>query len=431
MFIPHALKDVLCSFLYLSLVSIIQFSTLSAAYALKPRLAILELQGSSIAIEQKQMWTDFFRQHALKSLPHLLILDRSHFKILLDPKRNLEACADLCEAELAQELGVDWTLSSRLTQQFESSSFSLTLKLYRSDGALVNLIQHRDIQLKSFNEPALSAVKRVLKPLLSMPQSIQSSSIKPRDQIHPQEMRIEGEDGEDEEDLDESFNKGEGEEDEEEDKETITQDKKRLREESRRRESFSPSPSASQWMWFHFPQSSHPQFGICLSPLITVAQYQACVDQGHCSPPSLNGSCKDVNQNPHAPIRCIHLQQALQYAVNQGGRLPLEKEWKVIQPSCPTCFSSPTPQNPHIEWLNGPFNSSSFPSKSHFKRANQWARLWSKAPRSHLRKAKKIPTLSVNHSKKTLRFMPPSFQISTLGFRIVIEQPQGQLCTSL
>ena len=46
-----------------------------------PRLAILELQSMIVSIEQKQSWTDLLRKHALDEVPHLIVLDRSHFKV--------------------------------------------------------------------------------------------------------------------------------------------------------------------------------------------------------------------------------------------------------------------------------------------------------------------------------------------------------------
>lgn len=65
---------------------------------------------------------------------------------------------------------------------------------------------------------------------------------------------------------------------------------------------------------------------------VTVAEYRACVEQGHCSPPKTHQRNKYCNydapgRDPH-PVNCVDWQQAADYCASQGARLPREAEWE-------------------------------------------------------------------------------------------------------
>lgn len=65
---------------------------------------------------------------------------------------------------------------------------------------------------------------------------------------------------------------------------------------------------------------------------VTVDQYKNCVDAGSCAEPKTTQDNKYCNYG-HAergqhPVNCIDWQQALDYCVVQGGRLPSEVEWE-------------------------------------------------------------------------------------------------------
>ena len=66
-----------------------------------------------------------------------------------------------------------------------------------------------------------------------------------------------------------------------------------------------------------------------MSDEITVAQYQACVDTGFCSPAGTGGDCNmgQTDRDQH-PINCVSWLQAHNYAYWAGARLPTESEWE-------------------------------------------------------------------------------------------------------
>ena len=78
------------------------------------RLAVLEIQGNVGGIAERQAWTDVIRASAISSLAttNISVIDREQFKLLVNPKKNLSDCADLCVVQLTRELGAKWSLSS-------------------------------------------------------------------------------------------------------------------------------------------------------------------------------------------------------------------------------------------------------------------------------------------------------------------------------
>ncbi len=62
---------------------------------------------------------------------------------------------------------------------------------------------------------------------------------------------------------------------------------------------------------------------------VTIAQYQLCVDDQVCSPPSQTNNCKpQVGNRPEMPVACINQTQAQTYCSFRKGRLPTEEEWE-------------------------------------------------------------------------------------------------------
>ena len=63
---------------------------------------------------------------------------------------------------------------------------------------------------------------------------------------------------------------------------------------------------------------------------VTVAQYQACVDAGHCAPASLDrpGCERDAKKHAQRPVNCVDWEQARTFARWIDADLPSEAEWE-------------------------------------------------------------------------------------------------------
>jgi formylglycine-generating enzyme required for sulfatase activity len=79
----------------------------------------------------------------------------------------------------------------------------------------------------------------------------------------------------------------------------------------------------------------HPQHaltlpGFCMQRLeVTVAEYEACINAGNCTPTGTESQCNSqhVNRANH-PINCVDWNQAMTYCNYIGARLPTEPEWE-------------------------------------------------------------------------------------------------------
>jgi len=62
---------------------------------------------------------------------------------------------------------------------------------------------------------------------------------------------------------------------------------------------------------------------------VTVAQYAECVKAGRCTSPDALPECNwgKPGREDH-PVNCVDWEQAAQFAVFAGGRLPTEAEWE-------------------------------------------------------------------------------------------------------
>jgi len=73
--------------------------------------------------------------------------------------------------------------------------------------------------------------------------------------------------------------------------------------------------------------------GFCMERLeVTVAEYEACIAAGACTPTGTDTQCNMQPQNRPArsnhPINCVDFQQASSYCSYIGARLPTEPEWE-------------------------------------------------------------------------------------------------------
>jgi eukaryotic-like serine/threonine-protein kinase len=63
--------------------------------------------------------------------------------------------------------------------------------------------------------------------------------------------------------------------------------------------------------------------------LVTVAQYQKCVDSGKCTPAGTRARCNAKAGRADHPINCVTFAQARAYCSALGKRLPTEEEWEL------------------------------------------------------------------------------------------------------
>jgi formylglycine-generating enzyme required for sulfatase activity len=62
---------------------------------------------------------------------------------------------------------------------------------------------------------------------------------------------------------------------------------------------------------------------------VTVAEYEACIDDGWCIEPDFGGACNwDRSDRRDHPVNCVDWYQARDYCEWAGKRLPTEAEWE-------------------------------------------------------------------------------------------------------
>jgi formylglycine-generating enzyme required for sulfatase activity len=86
-----------------------------------------------------------------------------------------------------------------------------------------------------------------------------------------------------------------------------------------------PCKGSPAFEWVTIPYSSSLQLS---RTEVTVGQYKACVDAGHCTPPDMGWSCNwGVPGRSCHPVNCVDWFLANKFAEWVGGRLPTDAEW--------------------------------------------------------------------------------------------------------
>ncbi len=132
---------------------------------------------------------------------------------------------------------------------------------------------------------------------------------------------------------------------------------------------------------------------------VTVAEYQACVDHGHCGAPSDQRWCK--NTQPSSPVNCVSYPQAEAFCAWVGGRLPTELQWEYAADA-----------GYDMNWEYGvDFNG-------HSHGATEWAIPSSPFSQGHMAARGGVEDLSPAYPSDR-GSATPELQTDTLGFRCV------------
>jgi hypothetical protein len=339
---------------------------------LESRLAVLELQGDVGTLSQRQAWSDTIRASALQTLDthHIHVIDRDQFSALINPERDLSDCVGMCAAEIAREVNAQWSLSGALIQSEKQAI--ITLKVHDASGQLLGIEQRLSV-LSSLSTGLLSKMTRSLL-MRSLKLSISSQNEREVDSVV---LNNQGDDQE----MDTSAH--------------IERDKK---------QTSSDDPYSSLWISLnHRGDKTY-----CVSPLITQQQYQRCIDDHACTPTSTWGRCLT---HPTDVVRCLNIQQALQFAQWSGGWIPSVQEWKLWAKQAQSQISADLP----FEWV--------VPQSKRRRGEAKWRERHLKISPQRLRASSPITAYQLNsHDRRRLfstRRAPLAFAVTDLSFRVM------------
>ena len=343
---------------------------------LESRLAVLELQGDVGTLSQRQAWSDTIRASALQTLnTHSIhVIDRDQFSALINPERDLSDCLGMCAAEIAREVNARWSLSGALTQS--KKQVIITLKVHDVSGQLLGIEQRLSV-LSSLSTGLLSKMTRSLL-TRSLKLSISSQSEREVDSIV---LNNQGDDQGDNQGMNTAAH--------------IERDKKQTSSD----EPYSP-------LWISLNHRRDKTY--CVSPLITQQQYQRCVDDHTCTPASTWGRCLT---HPADVVRCLNIQQALQFAQWSGGWVPSVREWELWAKRAQSQISADLP----FEWV--------VPQSKPRRGEAKWRERHLKISPQRLRAASPIKAYQLNPRDKlrlfSTRRAPLAFAVTDLSFRVV------------
>jgi hypothetical protein len=328
-------------------------------HASVPRLAVLELQGELGTLLQKQAWTDSIRRAALTLLRDhgVMVIDRDQFAQLVDPKRDLSDCVGLCAAEIAREVGAHWSLSGSLAK--DGKTAMITLKLHNASGALLAVEQSRGALIKLTQDQIVPMTKRLITVGL-----------------------FTDEDESDTDEMNEEHSVGSPQ------NEAILK-AKALPVKDRR---------------WHAVRTERGQ--VCISPLVTIGEYQKCVQAGVCTDRATWGRCKDQNE---APVRCIDIKQALTFSRWRQAWLPSLKEWQALMTQARLTTSL-------FEWV--------IPDQAKtLGEVAEWRSQYLNMDHQTLKRSPPIDivksSIKGRHGQTGRRRAPPSFKVPDLSFRVI------------
>jgi hypothetical protein len=328
-------------------------------HASVPRLAVLELQGELGTLSQRQAWTDSIRRAALTLLRDhgVMVIDRDQFAQLIDPKRDLSDCVGLCAAEIAREIGAHWSLSGSLAN--DGKTAMITLKLHNASGALLAVEQSRGALIKLTQDQLVPMTERLITVGLFT--------------------------DEDESDTDEIN---------EEHSADLPQDEAILKAKT--------LPTEDR-IW-HIVSTERGQ--VCMSPLVTIGEYQNCVQAGVCTDRATWGRCEAQNE---APVRCIDLKQALTFSRWRQAWLPSLKEWQALMTQARFTTSL-------FEWV--------IPDQAKSSReVAEWRSQYLNMDHQTLKRSPPIDVVrsSIQGRSRQIgrRRAPPSFKVPDLSFRVI------------
>ena len=324
----------------------------SKSYAESPRLAVLELQGDLGTLAQRQAWTDGIRRRALTLLRDhgVMVIDRDQFAQLVDPSRDLSDCVGLCAAAIAREVGAHWSLSGSLTQ--DGSNALVTLKLHNAMGSLLGVEQIRGVLLKVTQQELAPMTERLIKSALFSPDEDEDDAVETSG--HEEAVAV---------DSNPSDQKSE------------------------------PEP----WQLVNTEKGQH-----CVSPLITIAEYQQCVQAGVCNQTATWGTCQG---DQHSPVRCINLKQALTFSRWKKGWIPSLKEWSMV-------MGQRHRGSTFFEWV--------VPQNYSTRQAAEWRDRFQRIDQRSLKAAAPIEVMNFSADGQFRRRQtPPAFQVTDLSFRVI------------